>query len=150
MFFFPSSSTDVYLPLHVRKQDSKRDFDNLTVTSKKPSSSKPTFSYVMVKIGPPSPNVNTLDVDEQWTYADTAKETWQIIKFFLEELKPVNTEDLDAENGTCSICVEKFTKDLHRPVRLPCNHCFGEPCIKIWLSPYAPAWEPYFELQEGG
>lgn len=91
----------------------------------------------MVKFGPPSPKVNTLDVDEEWTYAATATETWQIIKFFLEELKQVDHEKLDPEDRKCHICGEDFTNELHRAVRLPCNHTFGESCIKKWLSPYA-------------
>lgn len=92
----------------------------------------------MVKIGPPSPKVNTLDVDEQSTYANTSKETWQVIKFFLEELKPVDSENLEPEDRKCYICTEDFTTDFHSAVMLPCNHVFGEKCIKTWLRPYAP------------
>lgn len=95
----------------------------------------------MVKIGPSSPNINTLDVIEEVTYADTCTETWQIIKFFLEELNPINSADLEPEDRRCSICAEDFTVDFHRAVKLPCNHQFGEPCIKKWLSPYMP-WTP--------
>ena len=95
----------------------------------------------MVKIVPPSPQVNTLDVDYTLTYAGTLNETWQIINFFLEELKPVETADLEPEDRNCPICAEDFTIDFHRAVRLPCNHCFGEPCIKRWLSPCMP-WSP--------
>lgn len=91
----------------------------------------------MVKICPPSPNLNLLDVDEEYTYADTATETWQVIKFFLNELKPVNPEDLGPEERKCHICAEDFTTRVHGAVRLPCNHIFGESCIKIWLRPYA-------------
>lgn len=83
------------------------------------------------------PKVNTLDVDEQRTYADTSYETWTIIKFFLEELKPVHAENFEPEDRTCHICSEDFTNDFHRAVRLPCKHCFGEQCIKTWLRPYA-------------
>lgn len=95
----------------------------------------------MVKIGPPGPKVNTLDVVDGATYADTAVETWQIIKFFLEELVPVDTETFKPEDRKCHICGEDFSKFFHRAMRLPCGHCFGEPCIKAWLSPYGPARE---------
>ncbi|MCJ1425182.1 hypothetical protein MMC29_003070 [Sticta canariensis] len=95
----------------------------------------------MVKFGPPSPKVNTLDVFEQRTYGDTFTETWRIIQFFLEDMKPVNTADLELGDRKCEICRQDFTLDFHRAVRLPCNHTFGEPCIKSWLSPYAP-WTP--------
>lgn len=95
----------------------------------------------MVKIGPPGPKVDTLDVNPRRTYADTSIETWQIIKFFLEELKLVNAADLEPKDLNCGICAQDFTtgyRRTHRAVRLPCNHIFGEPCIKKWLSPYKP------------
>lgn len=95
----------------------------------------------MVKIGPPCPKVDTLDVNPQRTYADTSNETWQIIKFFLEELKLVNAADLEPKDLKCGICTQDFTtgyRRSHRAVRLPCKHIFGEPCIKRWLSPYRP------------
>lgn len=93
----------------------------------------------MEEISPPSPVVNTLDVDEQRTYADTSIETWQIIKFFLEGLQPVRIADLEPGDCQCDICTEDFAEDLgHRAVRLSCGHIFGEQCLKIWLSPYAP------------
>lgn len=95
----------------------------------------------MVESGPPSPKVNTLDVFEQRTYADTSTETWRIIQFFLEDLKPVNAADLELGDRKYGICGQDFTLDFHRALWLPCNHIFGEPCIKIWLSPYAP-WTP--------
>lgn len=90
----------------------------------------------MVKIGPTSPKVNTLDVDEQVTYADTAVATWQIIWFFLDDLEPVNIADMEPESRTCDICAEDFTGS-HRALRLPCNHIFGEGCIKKWLTPFS-------------
>ena len=73
----------------------------------------------MAKIGPPSPKVNTLDVFEQRTYADTSTETWRIIQFFLEDLKPVNAADLDLGDGQCEICRQNFTSDFHRALQLP-------------------------------
>lgn len=93
----------------------------------------------MVKIGPPSPKVNTLDVDDGQTYANTTTETWQLLKFFQEEIVPVDSENRAPEKGKCSICTEDFTATSHQAVRLPCNHVFGKPCIEKWLSPYASA-----------
>ena len=81
---------------------------------------------------------DTLDVLETRTYASIATETWQIIKFLLEELKPVGNPDLEPEDHRCAICGEHFTTDDHPAVRLPCNHAFGEPCIREWLRPYSP------------
>lgn len=95
----------------------------------------------MVKIGPPSQKVNTLDVDPTVAYADTANETLQTMNFFLEELRPVQIEDLEPEDRNCPICGEAYTRNFHRAVRLPCKHCFGEPCIKTWLTPFEP-WSP--------
>lgn len=84
---------------------------------------------------PPSPEVNTLDVDQRWTYANTFCATWQVIKF-LSDLQPVNG-DMELEDRNCDICREDFTTDFHRAVRLPCNHIFGKTCIERWLRPYA-------------
>ena len=92
----------------------------------------------MVKIGPPSPKVNTLDVNPNITYADTSVETWWIIEFFLKELRPVEIADLEPEDRNCSICSEGYKIDFHCAVRLPCNHCFGESCITKWLTPIDP------------
>lgn len=88
----------------------------------------------MVKYGPPSPKVNTLDFFRDWTYADISIETLQIIRFFLDDLIPVDTANIEPEDNTCDICTDELTS--HRAVRLPCNHTFGEACIKKWLSPF--------------
>ncbi|MCJ1264515.1 hypothetical protein MMC22_004387 [Lobaria immixta] len=82
------------------------------------------------------PKLNTLDADEEVAYADTSVETWQIIWFFREQLRPVKIEDIEPESRTCDICTEGFT-DSHRALRLPCNHIFGEPCIKKWFTPFS-------------
>lgn len=95
----------------------------------------------MAEFGFPNPKDNTLDFDERWTYAHTCTETWQIMKFFLEELKPIDTAELEPEDCKCDICAEDLTMDSHRAVRLPCGHHFGESCIKIWLSPFASCVE---------
>lgn len=103
----------------------------------------------MVKIGSPSPMANTLDIEEETTYANTSTDTWQIIKFFLEEMKPVSTAELDPEDRECHICAADLTTDanhLHGAVRLPCNHIFGESCIMKWLSPYVPCLQNVKEL----
>ena len=92
----------------------------------------------MVKIGPPGPKVNTLDVDPTLAYADTSVETWWVIEFFLNELRPVEITGLEPEDSNCSICAEGYKVDFHRAVRLPCNHCFGESCITKWLTPFEP------------
>ena len=91
----------------------------------------------MDEIDAPGPAVITLDVHEQFTYARTSVETLRVIRFFLEELKPVNTTDIESEDSNCAICTEKFTTEAHRPVRLPYNHIFGKTCIEHWLRPYA-------------
>lgn len=93
----------------------------------------------MVKIGPPSPNVNTLDVFEESVYANTSVKIWQVIKFLLEELQPINIEDLGSDDRKCHICTEDFTAGFHGAVRLPCGHFFGKPCIEQWLRPYGVA-----------
>ncbi|MCJ1469164.1 hypothetical protein MMC07_007797 [Pseudocyphellaria aurata] len=94
----------------------------------------------MVKIGPPSPAVNTnLDVLENYTYAFTAKETWEIINFFHEELGLLDIDDIMPEDRKCDICTEDFANnwpDLHRAVKLPCGHIFGKKCIEQWLTPF--------------
>lgn len=96
---------------------------------------------MMEKFGPASPAVNTLDICEETTYASTSTKTMQVIKFFLEDLKPVKAEDLDPEDCKCHICTEEFEAGSHIAVRLPCNHYFGEPCIQNWLRPYDTAEE---------
>lgn len=69
-----------------------------------------------------SPKVNLLDVDECTTYADICMETWQVIKFFLDKSKLINTENLEPKDRKCQICAELFIIGVHRAVRLPCNH----------------------------
>lgn len=91
----------------------------------------------MEEIGDHDPEMNTLDVIEHLTYAKTSIETLRVIRFFLEDLKPVKTADIEPEDCTCAICTEDFTTDSHRAVRLPCNHIFGKTCIEQWLRPYA-------------
>lgn len=91
----------------------------------------------MEEINDPGPDVTTLDVDEQLTYADIPIDTLRVIRFFLEELKPVDTADIEPNDCDCAICTETFTTDSHRAVRLPCNHIFGKGCIELWLRPYA-------------
>ncbi|MCJ1466252.1 hypothetical protein MMC07_004871 [Pseudocyphellaria aurata] len=90
----------------------------------------------MVKIGPPSPALNTLDVLQRYTYALTARETWQVINFFHEELLLVNVDDIQLEDRQCDICTGEFADDLHRAVKLPCGHIFGMKCIQRWLTPF--------------
>lgn len=92
----------------------------------------------MVKIGPPGPKVNTLDLDPTIAYADTMIEVLQIMKFFLDELLPVETDALEPEDRKCPICGEDYTRDSHHAVRTPCAHYFGESCIRTWLSPFLP------------
>lgn len=135
-------------PFPFRQLISQQDFKNLTNTSQR-SFIKVHLSYVMVKIGSPSPKANTLDIEEEMTYANTSTDTWQIIKFFLEEMKPVSTAELDPEDRECHICAADLTTDanrLHGAVRLPCNHIFGESCIMKWLSPYVPCLQNSKEL----
>lgn len=91
----------------------------------------------MVKIGPPSPVLNTLDVLAQWTYAGTAFATWEVVYFFINELKPVNIDNLDLEDRQCDICTAKLADDSHPAVSLPCRHSFGRECIEHWLRPFA-------------
>ena len=91
----------------------------------------------MEEINAPGPDVITLDVDERFTYAKTSIDTLRVIRFFLEELKPVDAADIEPEDCNCAICAETFTTDSHRAVRLPCNHIFGKTCIEQWLRPYA-------------
>ncbi|MCJ1462918.1 hypothetical protein MMC07_001522 [Pseudocyphellaria aurata] len=84
-----------------------------------------------------SAEVNTLDVIPELTYAYTLINTWQIIKFFLDDLDSVDTGALKPDECICTICSEELT-DTHRAVRLPCGHIFGASCIKRWLSPFVP------------
>ncbi|MCJ1429403.1 hypothetical protein MMC29_007317 [Sticta canariensis] len=67
----------------------------------------------MVKIGPPGPKVNTLDIDPTHAYADTSSETLQIMNFF-EKLRPVEIEDLEPDDRRCPICSEEYTRNSHR------------------------------------
>lgn len=90
----------------------------------------------MAESGAPSPGVTTLDVYQHRTYALISTGTWKVIKFFLEELEPVNIWEIQPEDCDCDICTEDFTSDFHCPVRLPCNHIFGKSCIESWLRPY--------------
>lgn len=85
--------------------------------------------------------MSTLDVDPSFTYALTPIGMLRVARFFINELKPVEiTNPADRE---CPICVAGFATNilgLHRAVRLPCNHIFGESCIRTWLSPVM-AWK---------
>ncbi|MCJ1469876.1 hypothetical protein MMC07_008520, partial [Pseudocyphellaria aurata] len=88
----------------------------------------------MVKIGPPCGALNTLDVQTSFTYAITCKKTWQMAKFFVDELHHASVGDIELEDP-CDICAEEFFGDVHRAVKLPCNHVFGRKCIERWLTP---------------
>lgn len=93
----------------------------------------------MERFSPASWAANTLDLCEVTTYASTYMETMEVIKFFLEDMKPVKEEDLDPKDSRCHICTDEFTSGSHIAVQLPCNHYFGEPCIQNWLRPYETA-----------
>ncbi|MCJ1467437.1 hypothetical protein MMC07_006062 [Pseudocyphellaria aurata] len=97
----------------------------------------------MVKIGPPSPVLNTLDCLPGYTYALTHMDTWLAIKFFLEKFEFVNMANMEPEDRQCSICMTELAKD-HRAVSLPCSHVFGLECIESWLRPY-----PSLTINEG-
>lgn len=103
----------------------------------------------MSEINAPGTDGITLDVDPEFTYAQTSNETLRVIRFFLEELKPVDTADIEPEDGNCAICTQTFTTGSHPAVRLPCNHMFGKPCIEQWLRPYVSSM-PEHVLREQG
>ncbi|KAI9845804.1 MAG: hypothetical protein M1837_004484 [Sclerophora amabilis] len=61
-------------------------------------------------------------------------------KHFIESLKQVDLTSLEADDRSCSICMEPFgvpepiKRKIEHPIRLPCNHVFGQNCIKTWLE----------------
>ncbi|KAI9803482.1 MAG: hypothetical protein M1825_001825 [Sarcosagium campestre] len=58
---------------------------------------------------------------------------------FMESLVKLDMNDLDKDDRTCPICMERFCEPeptegkIENPVRLPCGHVFGDICIKTWL-----------------
>ncbi|MCJ1469528.1 hypothetical protein MMC07_008161 [Pseudocyphellaria aurata] len=95
----------------------------------------------MVKIGPPGPAANTLDVLDEWTYGGTSVETLRVIRFFVEELIPVDIGDFEPEDRWCDICTAELAEGPHHAVRLPCTHILGRECIERWLRPFASTEE---------
>lgn len=116
------------LPLHLSKRTSQQDF--ITEMSKSKCSRTRLLVHIMEEIVAPGSEVVTLDVSEKWTCARTLIGTCRVIKFFLEELKPVNTSDVEPSDCKCDFCTEDFTSDSHRARKVPCNHIFGKTCIE--------------------
>ena len=59
--------------------------------------------------------------------------------FLRTGLLPVDRCDIPECKSSCPICTETFVAsdadpDAEKPVRLPCNHIFGEECIIHWFS----------------
>lgn len=124
----------------LQNKSAQQDFDNLANAHDRSYQQaigfEADFSFAMAKVCLAGPAVSTLDVFEYITYASTSTETMQVIEFFLEELKPIQAEDLEPEERNCYICTDDFRAGSHIAVRLPCNHHFGEECIQNWLRPY--------------
>lgn len=72
-------------------------------------------------------------------YAVTNGMTLELAEFLVEELKPVNLEDLGPEHPLCiickaEVCTSEDGKPSHAPVKTPCGHFFGKKCIRLWVD----------------
>ncbi|MCJ1264183.1 hypothetical protein MMC22_004054 [Lobaria immixta] len=91
---------------------------------------------------------NAFVIDEYEAYAMVDINLWYAVEFLLTKLEPVQLEDVDPDDRTCTICQEEYhvsgdNKLSHTPVRTPCGHIFGQPCIMKWLDPLC-----YWEVDE--
>lgn len=53
--------------------------------------------------------------------------------FLSTGLAPVAVDAIPSSDRTCAICLEPYAT-AHSPVRLPCTHILGLPCIATWLA----------------
>lgn len=102
---------------------------------------KPIYSHEWLEYGHLSQKMSTLNDDLTVTYANTPTEIRQIVRFVFDGLKPVRIADSKPKDHECLTCAAAFATDvygLHRPVRLPRRHTFGESCIRKRLSSFVP------------
>lgn len=91
---------------------------------------------------------NAFVVAEYEAYAMVHINFWYAVEFLLTKLEPVQLEDVDPDHRTCTICQQEYhvsedEKISHAPVKTPCGHIFGQPCIIKWLDPLC-----YWEVDE--
>ena len=55
---------------------------------------------------------------------------------FLNSLASPSLNELNTEDRNCAICLAPYFDGEHaeKPLRLPCNHLFGEVCLWHWMS----------------
>ncbi|MCJ1268016.1 hypothetical protein MMC22_007902 [Lobaria immixta] len=91
---------------------------------------------------------NAFEVAGNEAYAMVHINLWHAVEFLLTKLEPVQIEDVEPNDRTCTICQQEYhvsedTKICHAPVKTPCGHIFGQPCIMKWLDPLC-----YWEVDE--
>ncbi|MCJ1264751.1 hypothetical protein MMC22_004626 [Lobaria immixta] len=91
---------------------------------------------------------NAFVVPENEAYAMVHINLWHAVEFLLTKLEPVQIEDVDLDDRTCTICQQEYhvsedKKTSHAAVKTPCGHIFGQPCIMKWLDPLC-----YWEVDE--
>ena len=63
-----------------------------------------------------------------------------IEEWITDEAEEVDIPSLEEEDRTCSICRMDYSAgeddegQAEQPLKLPCQHIFGDQCIKIWLN----------------
>ena len=92
----------------------------------------------MEKTEPTPPPKNIFDLGPDEVYAGISRADWEVITGQLKLFKPVNPNDMELEDRTCTICQECFDLSCHdscsEPVALPCGHVFGQGCIRDWIT----------------
>lgn len=91
---------------------------------------------------------NAFVVADNEAYAMVHVNFWHAVEFLLTKLEPAQLEDVNPDDRTCTICQQEYhvsedKKISHAPVKTPCGHIFGKPCIIKWLDPLC-----YWEVEE--
>ena len=80
--------------------------------------------------------------DEYYVTPQLGADAFQSLKAFIDSLKPIPLEDLEEDDRKCQLCSKRYgepsgpgNNDSELPVRLHCNHVFGEKCLdKMFLD----------------
>jgi hypothetical protein len=72
----------------------------------------------------------------RYSFPEPGRDTFDSQQAFLDSLKPIKIEDIEEDGRKCPICWKQYGDNpdpgydnSERPVRLRCNHVYGEKCL---------------------